>query len=113
MKKLGYLSIAGVLLLAVVLFSFISKENKDEKDGYIILDVYEVPTYDNKGIHIHYDDHTDVIPFKEFKQEFHDENGELLVKTLNDLRDKGYKIRSTSTGKAQSGMISKIIMEKK
>lgn len=113
MNKRGYLSIAGVVLFVALLFSFVSKSNQDDDSGYIILDIYEVPTYDKKGIHIHYDDHTEVIPFKEFKKEYHDENGELLVKILNDLRDEGYEITSTSTGKAQSGVISKIIMEKK
>lgn len=113
MRKIGYLSIIGALLFAVVLFSFVSKDNEKNDNGYIVLDVYEVSAYDDKGIHIHYDDHTDFIPFRDMKKEFHDDNGELLVRTLNDLREKGYKVVNTSSGKSQkSGLITKIFMEK-
>lgn len=109
-KIVGLLAIT-VLILGV--FAFKAANQNNESD-YILIDVYEVPTYEQKGIHIHFGpNNTKVIPFKNFKTEFHDDNGELLVSTLNELKQKGYQVIQMSSGKAQSGMITKILLEKK
>ncbi len=117
-KQLTTIILSALCAGSVFYFSsFVTKETRHsnkEKPEYIVLDVYEVPSYDKKGIHVHYGEgKTEVIPFKEFKTENHDDNGELLVTVLNRLHDEdGYEVVGTSTGKAQSGMITKIIMKK-
>lgn len=78
------------------------------------MDVYEVPSYSDKGIHIHYGEgNTDYIPFKEFKKEHHDDNNELLTKTLNELYDDGYRVVQMSSGAWLNGKITKMILEYK
>ncbi|MCP4522094.1 MAG: hypothetical protein GY827_10455 [Cytophagales bacterium] len=80
--------------------------------GYIVIDIYEVKSYDGKGIHIHYGPgDTKVIPFKDFKKDNHDDNGELITKTLNELYAQGYRVVSMSSGAWKGGKITKIIME--
>lgn len=85
---------------------------QDIKPHYILLDIYEVPSYEKKGIHIHYgNENTEIIPFKDFKKENHDDNGELLTSTLNKLYTDGYRVVSMSSGAWKNGKITKIIME--
>lgn len=102
------------LLLTLNLTAFKAAEKAEEPWEYILVEVYEVPGYNDKGIHIHYGDaKTEIIPFKEFTAENHDDNGDLILKAVNDLGQKGYHIAHISSGLAQSGMITKIFMTKK
>jgi hypothetical protein len=45
--------------------------------------------------------------------EHHDEAGDITLNTINKLVAEGYQIEHTSSGVAQSGMITKIFMRKK
>jgi hypothetical protein len=112
MKKYLLTTVLGVCATAITFFAF--KNSEKEKEQYILVEIYEIPSYVDKGIHIHYGaGKTEVIPFKEFKMENHDENGELILNAVNGLIDKGYEMHSTTSGLVQAGMITKIFMKKK
>jgi hypothetical protein len=113
-RVLPFAMLLGALVTILGLFGFSNSTDVQKGDtDYILIDVYEVPTYEKKGIHIHYGPgNTKVIPFKEFRTEFHDDNGELLIKTLNDLKKEGYVVDKMSSGKATSGMITKFLLVK-
>jgi hypothetical protein len=78
------------------------------------VEIYEVPTYPDRGVHIHYGNNKrEVIKFPGMEIEHHDEAGDITLNTINKLVAEGYQIEHTSSGVAQSGMITKIFMRKK
>ena len=120
MKK-HFLLLSGVsivLIMATLLFvSF--KPGEDADKGYATMRIYENFAIVNSKIIITYpDEQTEIIELQPFK--YHDEylkdNVITITKTLNSLRDKGYRIVSTSSsGKINSNKamkITTIILEK-
>lgn len=107
-------------LLVITIFSLVlsvtvlSTGFRTTIDEHILVEIYEVPQYTDKGIHIHYgDNNTEIIPFHEFKAENHSENGELIISTINKLERDGYDLTHISSGLAMNGMITKIFMVKR
>jgi hypothetical protein len=115
MKKAIYLLIGGLICISLALMAFSSKrESADDAQPYILLEIYEVPNYPDRGVHIHYGNNKrDFIPFKGMKIEDHDDAGDIVLTAINKLVADGYYIESTSAGLAQSGMITKVFMRKK
>jgi hypothetical protein len=114
MKKYLLTTVLGICATATIFFAFKNSDKDNAKESYILVEIYEIPSYVDKGVHIHYGaGKTEVIPFKEFKMENHDENGEIILNAINGLIDKGYELTSTSSGLVQAGMITKIFMKKK
>jgi len=107
------LAVIGVVL--VLNFSaFKNSEKKANANPYILVEIYEIPSYNDAGVHIHYGNaKTDVIRFKGFEKEHHDDNGDIILGTINKLQGEGYEITHTAGGLAQSGMITKIFMKRK
>lgn len=115
MEKNKLISIAALLVFcALIIMAFSSKENSINKSQpYILLEIYEVPKYPDRGIHIHYGNNKrEFIPFPGMEVEHHDEAGDLVLTAINKLVAEGYKIESTSAGLDQSGMITKIFLRK-
>lgn len=117
MKKFFAFSFLTVALLAVLfnLSSFKNTESKANDLGtYILIDVYEVPGYQDPGLHIHYADNTsEYVPFKTMDAHNHDDNGQIIVNKVNDLVAKGYSITHIGSGLGdKTGMITKIFMRK-
>lgn len=117
MKKnllFGFIGAIAVLVL-INLTAFKTAKSDDEKPWkYILVEIYEIPSYNDSGVHIHWGNgKTDIIPFKPFTAENHDDNGNITLKALNDLADKGYHVTHVAAGLAQSGMITKIFMTTK
>jgi hypothetical protein len=113
MKK--YLLSISLTVLAVILFlnfsAFKTEEPKNAK--YILIEIYEIPKYDDNGVHIHMGNgRTDYIPFKPFLSEHHDDNGEIILSAINKLVAEGYEITHTAAGLAPAGMITKVFMKK-
>jgi hypothetical protein len=82
--------------------------------SYILVEIYEIPSYPDRGVHIHYGNNKrEVIPFPGMKVEDHDEAGDITLTAINKLVADGYEIESSSAGLAQSGMITKIFMRKR
>jgi hypothetical protein len=115
MKKYLLFAFSGALALLVTLnLTAFKAAEKEEAQDYVLVEIYEIPSYKDKGVHIHYGNgKTEVLPFKEFKKENHDDNGEIILKAINDLGKKGYKIDHVASGLAQSGMITKLFMVRK
>ena len=117
MKNKLYMIATSVLgLVAIVYFSAFKTADKAVKaeNPYIMLEIYEVPKYKDKGIHIHYGGgKREIVPFKEFTSDNHDDNGDLILTAINKLVDQGYVIENTASGLANGGMITKIFMKKK
>ena len=115
MNKSATFTIA--ILSIVVIFavmSFRSDDTRPADEGYILVEIYEVPSYPNKGIHILFGNgKREFIPFKDMGVEDHDEAGDLTLEAINKLVAQGYEIESTASGLAQSGMITKVFMRKK
>lgn len=83
-------------------------------DEHILVEIYEVPQYEDKGIHIHYGDNkTEIVPFHDFKKENHSLNGEIIISTINRLEREGYDLTHIGSGLAMNGMITKIFMVKR
>lgn len=115
MKKLLTYIGAGVILISVSLNLVAFKSPEDAKlEETILVEIYEVPSYPNNGIHIYYPDgsHEDIL-FNDMKKENKAENGTTITTTINILQSKGYVINSVGSGLANSGMITKIFMTKK
>ncbi len=94
------------------LLSFKSKA-ENEHEPLIMMEIYEIPAYHGKGIHIYYGNGDfEIIPFKPFKEENQEKNGDIIVTTLNRLAKEGYKITFTSSGLSDSGMITKVFLKK-
>lgn len=115
MKKILTYIGAGLILVSVTLNLVAFKSpGEGQLEETILLEIYEVPSYPNNGIHIYYPDgsHEDVL-FNDMKKENKAENGTTIVSTLNILQKKGYVINNMSSGLANAGMITKIFMTKK
>lgn len=114
MKKINVLVIVCVCAVFLSLMAFNSNENTAATQPYILLEIYEVPSYPDKGIHIHYGGNKrEFIPFKSMEVADHDDAGDAVLAAINKLVAEGYHIESTSAGLAESGMITKIFMRKK
>jgi hypothetical protein len=115
MKKIMLFTLGCLACASLVLMAFTSKqESADEPQPYVMLEIYEVPNYPDRGVHIHYgNNRRDFIPFKGMKVEDHDDAGDITLSAINKLVAEGYYIESSSAGLAQSGMITKIFMRKK
>jgi hypothetical protein len=116
MKKFIVLTLTGLTFAAVLsLMAFNSKvDTSAANQPYILLEIYEIPTYPDKGIHIHYGNgKREFIPFKGMAVEDHDDAGDAVLAAINKLVAEGYQIESTSAGLDQAGMITKIFMRKK
>jgi len=117
MEKKRIATIAIIALASITLImAFASPDgssNASKNQPYILVEIYEVPRYPDRGIHIHYGNNKrEFIPFPGMEVEHHDEAGDLVLKAINKLVDEGYKIESTSAGLDQSGMITKVFMRK-
>jgi len=118
MKKFAFYSITAVVALSSVLFMAFKPAEKTTTVGslepYILVEIYEIPNYKDKGIHIHYGGaKTEVIPFKEFKSDNHDDNADIILGSINKLVAMGFEIESTSAGMTESGIITKVFMRKR
>lgn len=113
MKKLIVAASAvAVLLTAFFLMSFNAPAEKN--DPYILVEIYEIPSYPDKGVHIHYGGNKrEVIKFPGMDVEHHDDAGDITLAAINKLVEQGYQIESSSSGLDQAGMITKIWMRKK
>ena len=116
MKKytLYVLAFLAAVALIVNISGFKSADKSStSSNGYILIEIYEIPAYKDKGLHIHYGNNkTEFIPFKEFVTPNHDENGEIIISTINKLVEQGYSIDHTAAGLANGGMITKIFLRK-
>ena len=116
MKKYTVYILALLAIIAILVnISGFKSPNRSVASGagYILVEIYEIPAYKDKGLHIHYGNNkTEFIPFKEFVTPNHDENGEIIISTINKLVDQGYTIDHTAAGLANGGMITKIFMKK-
>ncbi len=100
----------GVILSLMAFNSKVVVNNQP----YVMIEIYEVPNYPDRGVHIHYGNNKrEFIPFKGMKVEDHDDAGDITLTAINKLVADGYEIESTSAGLDQSGMITKIFMRKK
>src|SRR6476620_8003503 len=109
MKKFIVFILAGVACVAFLsLMAFKSNVSNAAGEPYILLEIYEVPNYPDRGVHIHYgNNRRELIPFKGMSVEDHDDAGDIVLTAINKLVADGYVIESTSAGLAQSGMITK------
>lgn len=115
MKKLT-LILSGLALSAILLLMAFNTGSTSfaANAPYILLEIYEIPSYPDKGVHIHYGNNKrEVIPFKSMNVEDHDEAGDITLAAINKLVEEGYQIESTSSGLTQAGMITKVFMRKK
>ena len=117
MKKYAIYSLLAIItVISVFMMAFkpTEKASTNNTANYILVEIYEIPSYPDKGVHIHYGGNKrEVIPFKEFKAENHDENGDITLNAINKLVAEGYVIDHTAAGLTDAGMITKIFMKKK
>ncbi len=115
MKKLT-LTLASLALVAIVLLMAFKTNNNTAAatSPYIMIEIYEIPSYPDRGVHIHYGNNKrEFIPFPGMDVEHHDEAGDITLQAINKLVADGYQIESSAAGLAQSGMITKVFMRKK
>ena len=102
MKKYAIYSVLAIIsVISVFMMAFkpSDKVSTDNASNYILVEIYEIPSYPDKGVHIHYGGNKrEVIPFKEFKAENHDENGDITLNAINKLVSEGYVIDHTAAG---------------
>ncbi len=118
MKKYAIYSLIAVAVIVSLSLMAFTPQGKEtglaSSNSYILIEIYEIPKYKDNGVHIHYGvNKRELIPFKEFTSENHDDNGEIILNAINKLAAEGYVIESTAAGLADSGMITKIFMKKK
>jgi len=116
MKKFIVFSLVGVACVSLFLLMAFKSERDSIQSAqpYILLEIYEVPNYPDRGVHIHYGNNKrEIIPFKGMSVEDHDDAGDIILTSINKLVAEGYEIESTSAGLAQSGMITKVFLRKK
>lgn len=116
MKKYAiysFLAVVTVLSVFMMAFSPNDKTSTDAVNNYILVEIYEIPSYKDNGVHIHYGSKRELIPFKPFTAENHDDNGDIILNALNKLVAEGYSIESTAAGTTDAGMITKVFMRKK
>ncbi len=108
------LAVVAVISISLMAFTPNDKESTNNTANYILVEIYEIPSYKDKGIHIHYGGNKrEFIPFKEFTADNHDDNGDLILNSMNKLVAEGYVIESTAAGLSDAGMITKVFMKKK
>jgi bifunctional ADP-heptose synthase (sugar kinase/adenylyltransferase) len=116
MKKfivITFASLSFAIVLSLMAFSS-NENNAAANQQYILLEIYEVPSYPDRGIHIHYGGNKrEFIPFKSMEVEDHDDAGDAVLSAINKLVADGYQIESTAAGLSQAGMITKVFMRKK
>ena len=113
MKKYTLISL-GLLgfVIALGLMAFHSPTAAPQP--YILVEIYEIPNYKDRGVHIHYGNNKrEFIPFPGMEVEHHDDAGDIMLQAINKLQAEGYVIESSAAGLAQSGMITKVFMRKK
>ncbi len=115
MIKLQYIIIGLLTAAAILFFSFNNlKSVESDPQKHIMLEIYEVPAYNAKGIHIYYgNNQSEFIPFSELKEKNQEKNGDLIVSTINKLSEEGYEITHVGSGLSNNGMITKIFMTRK
>lgn len=107
---------AASLFVGVSAFTGAKNDKNDDRGQYVVIDVYELPAYEDKGLHIHYGNgKTEFLPYSNDMKDHHlDDNGDLLVKTLNKLDSEGYEVITSAAGLGdKSGMITKVFLRKK
>ncbi len=107
-----FTAVTAILVSGTIYLTSFKGADQPDVKSYTLIEVYEVPSYTGKGIYIHKGESAKVeyIPFKEFKADNHDENGEIIVNTVNRMVREGYHIEHVTSGVAESGMITKIFM---
>lgn len=111
MGNVKYIFIGLICIGAFFVFAF---TQSSEPEQHIMLEIYEVPAYKAKGIHIYYgNQQSEFIPFRELKEENQELNGDLIVTTINKLSREGYEIQHVGSGLSNNGMITKIFMTRK
>lgn len=112
MKKTFLITgITSICLLALVYLTAFKPADAPTVKTYILVEIYEVPSY--AGIYIHKGaGKTEFVSFKEFKPSNHGENGEITLGVLNKLVSEGYEIEHTTSGLSESGMITKVFLQK-
>ena len=114
MKKYILLMLAGFAIVAVLSMMAFKSTTVAGSQPYILVEIYEIPNYPDKGVNIHYGNNKrEFIPFPGMDVEHHDEAGDITLQAINKLVADGYEIQSTAAGLAQSGMITKVFMRKK
>lgn len=113
MKKYTLLAVGGLgFVLVCILMAF--KTPTAASQPYILVEIYEIPSYQDRGVHIHYGNNKrEFIPFPGMDVEHHDDAGDIMLQAINKLQADGYVIESTAAGLAQSGMITKVFMRKR
>ena len=118
MKKIWIAASLFVFGIGVILnlssFNNIPEPKEAEGNAHLILvEIYEVPNFEGKGVYVHWGNgKIDHYEFKDFNRDNHDENGEIILNTINKLEDQGYDIEHTVSGLAHNGMITKLFMRK-
>ncbi len=109
-----FTALSAILVSGTIYLTSFKGADQPASKNYMLLEIYEIPSYTGKGIYIHTGESAKVeyIPFKEFKADNHDENGEIIVNTINRLVADGYHIEHVTSGVAESGMITKVFMHK-
>jgi hypothetical protein len=117
MKKVFFTFASFLVAATTVLYlsSFKGSEIKESNTSpYVLVEIYEVPTFPSKGVHIHWGGKkTEFIPFKDFKIENIDDNGDIIVEAINKITLQGYELDKATSGLADSGMITKLFFKKK
>ena len=114
MKKFTIWTLASVAVATGLSLMAFNANPTAANQPYILVEIYEIPSYPDKGVHIHYGgSKREFIPFPGMEVEHHDEAGDITLSAINKLVAEGYEIESTSAGLAQSGMITKVFMRKK
>jgi len=114
MKTRIILTLAIAATVSLLILTGFNATIQAPDSPYILVEVYEIPSYPDRGVHIHYGNNKrEVIPFPGMKPEDHDEAGDITLSAINKLQSQGYQIESTSAGLDQAGMITKIFMRKK
>jgi len=116
MKKYALFTVAGLSALLIGLSAFKNSETKEKTavHPYVLVEIYEIPAYDDKGVHIHWGaGKTEIIHFKEFVAHNHDENGDIILQAINKVAAEGYELTHATSGLGdKSGMITKLIFQK-
>ena len=114
MKKITIFATVGIVFIAFISLMAFNTATSAGGQPYILLEIYEIPNYPDRGIHIHYGGNKrEFIPFPGMEVEHHDEAGDITIQAINKLVADGYQIESSAAGLAQSGMITKIFLRKK
>ena len=120
MKKKLLVASGALVISALMIISFLSfRPAITDAEGYATMIIYENFAVVNSKIIVTYpDQETEIIdlgPFK-YNDDYLISNNKTITKTLNDLRDTGYKVVSmTASGKINSNKamrITTVLLEK-